>query len=160
MPEPLHLRSARPDDAGALSDLAFRSKAYWGYMPAFMEACRAELTVSEEDLAAPAFHAVLAERDGAIVGFYALSRCGSVDVELEALFVEPAHIGRGVGRALMNHATATARAMGARTMTIQGDPHATAFYRAAGGVQVGEQESDSISGRMLPVFRIALDAPR
>ena len=40
------IRPARSGEAKALSDLALRSKAHWGYDAAFMAACRAELTVT------------------------------------------------------------------------------------------------------------------
>jgi hypothetical protein len=35
-------RRARPNEAAVLSELALRSKAYWGYSDEFMEQCRAE----------------------------------------------------------------------------------------------------------------------
>ena len=37
------IRRARPEEAGALSDLAIRSKGHWGYDVAFLASCRAEL---------------------------------------------------------------------------------------------------------------------
>ena len=40
------------DEADRLSDLAFRSKAHWGYSPEFMEACREELRVAVAAIAA------------------------------------------------------------------------------------------------------------
>jgi len=36
-----------------LSNLAFRSKAHWGYSDEFMAACRDELTYSSEKIHAP-----------------------------------------------------------------------------------------------------------
>ena len=45
------LRRANPEDAAALTALAFRSKASNGYDRAFMEACRAELTYSAATMA-------------------------------------------------------------------------------------------------------------
>ena len=41
------IRRAARHEAGALSRLAMRSKASWGYDADFMERCRPELTVSE-----------------------------------------------------------------------------------------------------------------
>ena len=40
------IRPARPEEAAALSDLALRAKAHWGYDNAFLKAYRAELTVT------------------------------------------------------------------------------------------------------------------
>ena len=90
-----------------------------------------------------------------VAGFYALDFAGD-EPELEALFVEPDRIGQGIGRDLMTHAKKTAGASGADSLVIQGDPNATAFYRAAGASQFGERESASIAGRALPLFRIDL----
>lgn len=46
----MKVRSATEDECEALSRLAIRSKSHWGYDDAFLEACRAELTVVPEDL--------------------------------------------------------------------------------------------------------------
>lgn len=141
------VRSAKEEERHILGDFAFRSKAFWGYSPEFMEACRAELWISDKDIASPNRHYVLAEAKGEIIGYYALERLSADEYELEALFVEPQHIGRGVGRRLIEHAKGHVRKDGARYLLIQGDPNATDFYHAAGGVQIGERESDSIPGR-------------
>ena len=148
------LREARADEAALLSALALRSKAVWGYSREFMEACRDELTYAAEEIAQGGF--VVAEEDGGIVGFYALERCAPGEVELDALFVEPGAIGRGVGRALIEDAKIRAARIGARRMTIQGDPHAEPFYAAAGAVVCGSRPSGSIPGRALPLFVIEL----
>ena len=64
------IRMAKAGEAALLSDLAFRSKAYWGYSDAFMEACREELSVSPDDLARrPTW---VLEVDGRPIGFYSL----------------------------------------------------------------------------------------
>jgi len=46
----IHVRAARLDDASDLSALAWRSKAYWGYEQSFLNACRDELTYSDEQI--------------------------------------------------------------------------------------------------------------
>jgi len=150
----VRLRDALSGEAALLSALALRSKAHWGYAPEFIEACRDELTYVAADIAQGGF--VVAEEAGAVLGFYALKRSAPAEVELEALFVEPAAIGRGVGRTLIEDAKARAVRLGARRMTIQGDPHAARFYAAAGALPSGTRPSGSIPGRALPMFVIAL----
>jgi hypothetical protein len=66
----LVLRAARPAEAGELSALALRSKAHWGSDKDFLEACRAELTYTAEELAT--HRTVVAEASGAVAGFYTL----------------------------------------------------------------------------------------
>ena len=154
----LILRPASPAEAGQLSDLALRSKGYWGYSQAFLEACRSELSYSCGMIEDATFDFVVAEINRQIVGFYALSRVAGNDFELEALFVEPEHIGKGIGRTLLEHAKCAAANQGGTTIVVQGDPHAEAFYRAAGGVPIGFGPSGSIPGRNLPMFSIDLSA--
>lgn len=150
------IRSARTDERDTLSDLAFRSKAFWGYSPEFMEACRAELSISDKDMVSTSRSYVVAEAKDEILGYYALENLSPDKYELEALFVAPQHIGQGIGRRLIEHAMHRAREGGARFLLIQGDPNAADFYRAVGGIEIGERESDSIPGRFLPVFRVSL----
>ena len=144
---------ARPDEAEALSDLALRSKAHWGYDAAFMAACRAELTVTPAQAASGLVQVY--EEGGRAFGFYLLEvRNGSADVAM--LFVEPAAIGRGIGRALWQHLVAEARRLELAKVTIESDPNAEAFYRAMGATTVGTAPSASIPGRRLPLMELAL----
>ncbi len=53
-----HVRPARPGEAPRLSQLALRSKAYWGYDAEFLDRCRGELEVRSEQLAALRANAV------------------------------------------------------------------------------------------------------
>jgi GNAT superfamily N-acetyltransferase len=91
------IRAATPGECEALSDLALRSKAHWGYDADFLAACRAELTVEPADVRR--LRVSLADESGDVVGFYALGG-GAPEGELTFLFVEPGRIGAGVGRML------------------------------------------------------------
>ena len=153
---PPTIRAARPADAAALSSLAIRSKGHWGYSPEFMSRCRDELRVSPDDIDGGVTTYVVAERDGRILGFAGTTRIDDDGVELEALFVDPSAIGSGVGRALLAYTIAAGRALGARTMRIQGDPHANRFYLAAGALPAGTRASESIDGRTLPMYTLRL----
>lgn len=153
----LRIRAAQATDAALLSDIALRSKAYWGYSPEFMAACKAELTYSPQDIADAGNFFSIAETDAGPAGFYALRALGDRKYELGALFVEPAQIGIGIGCALLQAAKDRVSLAGGGSIVIQGDPNAERFYRAAGGVLVGERESGSVPGRMLPLFRIEVE---
>ncbi|HIF08892.1 MAG TPA: hypothetical protein EYQ81_02945 [Sneathiellales bacterium] len=84
------------EDAVALTDLAFRSKAHWGYDAGFMAACRGELTVPPAYLNTELSGIF---QDGlAIYGFYLLTRTSETGLaELTFFFVDPEQIGTGVG---------------------------------------------------------------
>jgi GNAT superfamily N-acetyltransferase len=148
------IRPARLDEAGTLSALAFRSKAVWGYSDDFMAACRAELSVSPDEITArPTF---VFERDGAPRGFYTLRELTPDRVDLDFLFVDPTCMHVGIGRRLVEHAKGEARRHGYRVIVVQSDPHAEPFYVACGGRRVGTEPSRSIPGRELPLLEIDL----
>ncbi len=153
-PAAFEIRGAVPSEAAVLSELARRSKAYWGYSAEFMRSCREELTYLPEQIDNGDVSFFVGEANGVVGGFYGIRRTSPVEYELEALFVEPRLIGQGFGRALVDHAKSTVRSMGGECLLIQGDPHAEGFYRAVGGEQVGTRESASISRRFLPLFKI------
>jgi N-acetylglutamate synthase-like GNAT family acetyltransferase len=150
------IRPARVEEARLLSDLALRSKAHWGYSAEFIEQCREELSYSEQQLRAEHMRFFVIESLQRVAGFYALKRLSANEMELEAMFVEPASIGEGFGRLLIDHAKSVASAMGAKRLVIQSDPYAQHFYVAAGGVVIGTRESASIPGRFLPTLAIEL----
>lgn len=150
------IRQAIPSEASLVSDLAIRSKAYWGYSPDFMAACQAELTFDATYVAAhPTFVIEVAKQ---VIGFYSLEPLSDDEVELGTLFVEPTAIGQNYGRALMIHAKLQAKAWGYQRLIIQADPHAEQFYRMAGGQVIGRKASDSMPGRNLPLLAIDLTA--
>ena len=155
----LRIRAVLPGEAGLLSDLALRSKAHWGYSQEFIAACRHELTFTPEQIIGNTLQFIAAETEGDLLGFYALEQVSATEFELQALFVEPRHIGSGVGRTLIAHAKCAVAQAGGKVLRIQGDPHAERFYRAAGGMLVGQKESASFPGRFLPMFAITFDAP-
>lgn len=135
-----YLRQARAEECGALSALALRSKAYWGYDPVFVQACRDTLAVTPAAVAAGRV-VVLVEEETPL-GFYALDAGERRDeAELSLLFVEPAVIGHGIGRALWEHAVAKARGLGMKRLKIESDPFALSFYRAVGATLSGKVRS-------------------
>lgn len=152
-PAPITIRRAVADDAAALGELALRSKAHWGYDAAFIEACRADLSVSAADIQRRAVYVAIVQTE--IVGFYELDSQGE-SAELCKLFIASEWIGRGVGARLWRHAVAEAQQRGVHTIEIQSDPFAEPFYRAMGAQRIGESESTVLAGRMLPQMRYVL----
>lgn len=147
------LRKPTTDELAELSDLCLRSKAVWGYDAAFMEACRRELTLSDDDLRSTAL--VAADVDGRLVGV------AQVDVtdaggDLLKLFVAPEVIGSGIGRMLFDWCRDTARRMGAPVLVIESDPGAVPFYQRMGARDAGTVPSGSIAGRVLPRLVLSL----
>lgn len=148
------IRCARADEANALTELAMRSKASWGYDAAFMNACRRELTLTAEDVASGLTYVL--EVDHAIRGFYALSWASHKRMQLDHLFLEPRVLRKGYGTALFTHAAERAREAGALVLEILSDPFAEAFYRSQGALPRGSLPSASIAGRLLPLLELVL----
>ena len=144
------IRDARVDECDALSELAYASKASWGYDDAFMAACRDELTVYPADLERVRVR-VAVDDAGRIEGFAGLD-----GDELIWLFVAPAQLRTGVGAALFADACAIARAKGVAQLRVEADPFAAPFYERLGGVLQGEKPSGSVPGRVLPVYEFAV----
>lgn len=152
------LRAARPQEAAALTALALRSKAYWGYDEDFMTACRGELTLRGETVAAHRTTVAEEADGGRVLGFVTLEGeppLGAVGM----LFVSPDAMGRGAGRLLYGHAVRTAAGLGFTRLTIDADPNAESFYRAMGAVTVSRVPSGSIPGRTLPLMSVDVPAP-
>ncbi|WP_231560081.1 hypothetical protein [Bacillus badius] len=42
------IRKAKCEDSDLLSNLAYRSKAHWGYFEEFLQKCKDDLTVTKE----------------------------------------------------------------------------------------------------------------
>ncbi|AWZ18244.1 hypothetical protein DRB96_26025 [Streptomyces sp. ICC1] len=116
-----------------------RSKAHWGYDAGFLAACAPELRIAPGDEARRRI--VVAEGGAGADGRGApVLGLASLDGEpplgrLGLLFVEPAAIGRGVGRLLYRDVLRRAAGLGFRRLLIDSDPHAAGFYRAVGAAE-------------------------
>jgi GNAT superfamily N-acetyltransferase len=152
----VRLRAALPSEAAGLTALALRSKAYWGYDEAFMAACRDELTLGAGEVGRR--RTAVAERSGRVLGFATLEG-EPPHGALGMLFVDPAVIGRGIGRLLYEDVLARAARLGFTRLTIDADPHAESFYAAMGAVTVGRVPSGSVEGRTLPLMRADVPVP-
>ncbi len=141
------LRPPHPSELQAASALCLRSKAVWGYDADFMAACEAELTLDADDIAQD--EVIVACEDDDLVGVAQVSN-GNDGCYLEKLFVDPSHMGKGIGRQLFDWSRSAARRLGATVMIVEADPDAVPFYRAMRCTPAGTAPSGSIPGRTLP----------
>ena len=79
----------------------------------------------------------MAEVAESVVGFAAILPREDGDSELDALFFEPEVWKPGIGRALVEHCCAAAKAAGAKSLHVVGNPHAEGFYRSCGFAMLG-----------------------
>jgi ribosomal protein S18 acetylase RimI-like enzyme len=148
-------RAAIGDDADALTELAHRAKAHWGYPASWLREWDAQLTILPGYID---MHAVwIAERDGAIVGMCALEDRGA-RWTLEHVWVDPAVHRLGIGRSLVMRALDTARTRRARVVELLADPYATGFYDKLGARHVGDVHAPmpGARDRTLPLYEFNL----
>jgi GNAT superfamily N-acetyltransferase len=153
---PMVIRRAVPEDADALSELAHRAKAHWGYPANWMRHWDAQLTIIPGYLE---LHDVwVAEQDGTIIGMCALEDRGD-RWHLEHVWVEPAAHGRGVGRALVMQALQEARLRHDGVVELLADPFASGFYERLGARRAGDVPAPmpGARDRTLPRYEFVLD---
>jgi GNAT superfamily N-acetyltransferase len=150
----IHIRRTLPEEADTLSQIALSAKAYWGYPERWMEIWAPLLTITPEFVSSAVVW--VAEVNGGLAGFYALILVKQ-RVNLEHLWILPAYIRKGIGRALFEHALARCREMQFQGLEIVSDPNAQGFYERMGAKKVGVSV-DEVDGelRSLPVMEITL----
>ena len=154
MSREVEVRRASPEDADALTHIAFVAKRYWGYPERWIEHWDESLTITPEFIGNNEVYAALS--GGEPFGFYALTGTGR-RLELEHLWVSPAWIGSGAGRLLFEHAMEKAMSRGASVLRIEADPNAEGFYLRMGAKRIGENVYE-IEGlrRVLPLMEVEL----
>lgn len=143
----VNIRNAEASEYAVLTDIAFRSEAYWGYDSDYMDKFKSVYSVNKEFITSNPTAVI--EEDGNIVGFYGLIN-ESKGVSLEYFFIEPWYIGKGYGRLLWSHLISTCRNLGIKEFNIITSPQAKEFYVKMGAIPCGEIESLLRKGRIIP----------
>jgi GNAT superfamily N-acetyltransferase len=143
------LRPLLGNELALASQLCLRSKGYWGYDEAFLDACKLELTLTESDLKNDPI--IVAEDDRGMAGLAHVSTDES-GCYLDKLFVDTDRIGQGVGQVLFEWSTKAARGLRASELIVEADPGAAPFYEKMGCIPAGQAASGSVGGRVLPRF--------
>jgi ribosomal protein S18 acetylase RimI-like enzyme len=145
---------AQPHQAPLLTRIAVEAKAHWKYSAAWLEQWAPLLTIAPSRIVQDQIFC--AEVDGKVVGFYALAKHRNKG-HLQHLWVLPAFMGRGVGRALFEHAIEQGRDCGFEAILLESDPNAAGFYLRMGAHRLGTVTSE-LEGvdRELPVFAYEL----
>jgi GNAT superfamily N-acetyltransferase len=148
------IRPASADEASVLTEIAHDAKRHWGYPEHWIKHWESDLTISPDFIRDNLVY--VAEEDGEIQGFYALSVAGS-KAELEHMWVKPDRIGTGLGKDLFLDAMERAAALNVNAIEMSADPNAAGFYKHMGATQIGEIDA-SIDGqsRTLPRMKRGL----
>jgi len=138
------IRKAVPGDAPAACALLRRSieigcKADHQGQPAVLEAWLGNKTTANVAtwFSIPSNHALVAERDGELLGLCLLNQAG----KLALCYVAPEALRGGVGRALLAAAEDQARAWSINKLHLHSPASATAFFERQGYVNAGKDKA-------------------
>lgn len=150
----LDIRRANGSDSAALTEVACRAKAHWGYPADWMTHWRADLTLTPEYI--NAHRAFVGEAGGSPVATCVLEDKGT-SWSIEHLWVLPEHQGAGFGRAIVEHVRRVAHDIRRDPIEVVSDPNAEPFYRKLGAVPVGSEPAPmpGAPDRVLPILRFA-----
>lgn len=127
----IEIRRATSSDSDRATDLARRAKAHWGYPAEWLAVWDGELAITAADI--DQHRTFVASLDGEVVGVCQLQE-GERGAMLENVWVDPPCHGRGIGRALVEHALAEGHGL----IAVVADPNAEEFYVKLGARRVGE----------------------
>jgi len=137
-------------EAEELTQIALKSKAFWGYSSELIDSWRADLTVTTKTIKTCNVYKFVI--DEVAVGFYVLNNPKEEFVKLEMLFVLPKFIGKGIGKKLLTHALEKAIFFNVKAIALVADPNAIPFYTSQGFVEK-EQIGSAILGRFLSLMQ-------
>lgn len=146
------LRWAREDEVPALEDLMREASLIW---PDHRDDLLAHPDAIEVPVDGVRRRRVrVHEQDGEVTGFATVLPAAGGEAELDALFVRPARMRRGIGARLVEDAARRARDEGAARLAVTANPHAAVFYGRCGFRAVGETPT-----RFGPAIRMLRDLP-
>lgn len=144
----LNIRRTLTCEWRLLSEIAYKSEAYWGYEFNYMEKFRSSYQVNEDFISNNQTYVI--ENYDNVVGFYGLLVNDKV-ISLEYFFIEPQCIGKGYGKLLWNHlVNITCENLRIYEFEIVTSPQTKEFYIKLGAIFMGEVESLLKKGRMIP----------
>jgi GNAT superfamily N-acetyltransferase len=130
----MEIRDARPTERDELSALHRRSSYVWQADRIHLDAHPDALGVPSEAIDEGRVRVAVGPA-GVIVGFSVIAADSETTCVLDDLFVEPAFMRRGIGRALVEDAAARAAAAGNLQLTVVSHSRNFAFYESVGFVR-------------------------
>lgn len=146
---------AAGEDYHLLTEIAFCSKAHWGYPPHWLESWRGEIEVTAQSAHNDIIFKAMIEK-GATLGFYRLERTGAKLI-LSGFWVLPEFMNNGIGRSLYIHMIDTAKRLHVSVIEWESDPNTAPFYMHMGAKQIGKR-TYALDGRerTLPLMQVDL----
>lgn len=156
--EQIAIVPAREVSLEEVNRLIARSKAYWKWPEEYLSRAIPLHRITPSYLSSNRCFEVVTRRAD-LLGFFSLSE-GNGRAMIDNLWIEPAHIRRGIGRAAVHFVFELARACGWPHLWVLPDPPAEGFYRALGFSDTGERVPSRVSGGpVFSVYRISIPGP-
>ena len=127
----IRIRRAVRSDSERATELARAAKAHWKYPSDWLASWQADLAITAEMI--DRYPTYVACVDESVVGVCQLQEADGRAM-LEHVWVDPEVHGKGVGRALVQHARQEAPGV----MMVVADPNALGFYLKLGARRVGD----------------------
>lgn len=151
------IRPAKKSEANILTKISFESKGYWYYPQDYFDIWKNELTISADYVEKN--NVFVFEQGGSVVGYYSIVELPE-DIEasgikirqgywLEHMFIEPLHIGKGIGSRMFQHLSNWCSEVGIKEMGILADPNSKGFYEKM-GCQYVEEYPSTVKNRTTP----------
>ncbi|MEO9571268.1 MAG: GNAT family N-acetyltransferase [Polaribacter sp.] len=142
---------AQVSDATKLTEIAIKSKAFWGYSDELIASWKEDLTITPKMFQESNVCKYLVNDE--IAGFYILNRANIRTSFLDFLFIAPKFIKQGIGKALLKHASEYCIGGSCAVLNVLSDPYAEGFYAKQGFKVIARRES-SVPGRFLPEMEL------
>ncbi|RXK17516.1 GNAT family N-acetyltransferase [Macrococcus sp. DPC7161] len=149
----MKIRNCVGNDANKLTSIAIKSKSYWNYSEEFIEKCIQDLTVTPSYIQKNIVRCV-ENIEGIIIGFYGFTLSTN---KLDALFIHPDYIGKGIGNTLWNDLIKQLKEEKIDKFRLDSEPYATKFYLKMGASIIGEIESTVFENRKLPLMEYIIE---
>jgi len=146
----IHIRSARPEEADALTQIALAAKRHWGYSEELLTLWKPSLTITSEFVQLG--HTFVAVSAHELAGFIGCEPTPPTVVEIVHLWVLPQFMHKGIGRQLWNRAVTLCESHSCSAVELDSDPFARAFYERLGAHHIANTPSIP-EGRQLPRLR-------
>ena len=157
--EGFNIKRAVVEDADRLTELSFASKRYWRYPEHYFRVWKSELTITDRYIQENRVYTL--SNGTTVVGYYGLVELKEhlevVGITLwpgywlDHMFVDPAHIGKGIGRMLFDHLVGFCTKEKIEAVHLLADPYAMEFYEKMGCTFVENVES-TIQGRSVALM--------
>ena len=149
----MQVLTAEIADCPTLTKISKAAKAYWGYTQEWLDLWEEDLTITPQLMEKDRIYKLV--KGDEILGFCVISEQEGV-LEIEHLWIRPEHIGKGLGKFLLQKVLDQVITKSHVTLSVIADPNATGFYEKF-GLKTVKYIPSQPTGRKLPLMQLPLN---